>query len=202
MTNDLIKFIAIIICFGIAVTGRNALSKRDYALLTAAMGATLIADFFLVIMYNYVVGVVVFCAAHVFYIVRFGNLRWLKILPVILIVPAVFLVFQGDVLIVAAILYAQLFLMSYAAMITALRKKTYPITNNILIFIGMTAFVLCDICVAIWNLGRWGFIANDDLVRLAHAAIWMFYTPAQICLALSARKFVPALERTDELLLK
>ena len=189
MTNDLIKFIAIIICFGIAATGRNALSKRDYALLTAALAATVAADFFLVIILNYTVGVAFFCVVQVLYNIRFGGTSRLKILPLTLIVPAVFFAVAGDILVTVALLYAQLFLLSYAAMIQALRKNAIPAPNSILVFIGMTAFVLCDICVAIWNLGRWNIIANADLVNFANAAIWLFYTPAQICLALSGRNF-------------
>jgi len=189
MTNDFIKFTAIIICFGIAATGRDRLSRRDYMLLTSALAATVVADFFLVIIYNYIVGVAVFCIAHVLYNIRFGGIRRLKILPFALIAPAIFLAFHGDILVAIALLYAQLFILSYAAMIQSLRKKTFPVTNNILIFIGMTAFVLCDICVAIWNLGSWGVITNAYITSLAHAAIWLFYTPAQICLALSGRRF-------------
>jgi len=189
MTNDSIKFIAILICFAIAATSRRALSRRDHALLTAAMAATVAADFFLVVIYNYVVGVAVFCVAHVLYNARFGGIARLKILPLTLVVPAVFMVVNGDLLVAVALLYAQLFLLSYAAMLSTIRKNNYPATNRILIFIGMTAFVLCDICVAIWNLGRLGVAINADITSLAHAAIWLFYTPAQICLALSARKF-------------
>jgi len=196
MTNDTIKFIAILICLGIAATGRNGLGGRDYALLTAAMVATLVADFFLVIIYNYIIGVAFFCAVQAFYNLRFGGNARLKILPFTLVAPAIFFAVTGDVLVSVALVYAQLFLLSYAAMISTLRKKTFPAPNNILIFIGMTAFVLCDINVAIWNLGRWGIVTNTDLTSLAHGAIWLFYTPAQICLALSGRKYVFS-ERTE-----
>ncbi|MCL2573839.1 MAG: lysoplasmalogenase [Defluviitaleaceae bacterium] len=199
MTNDTIKFIAMLICFGIAIAGRNnAVSKRDYALLVTAMAATVVADYFLVIVYDYPVGVAFFCAVQVLYNVRFGGMRRLRILPIALIAPIIFLFVDGDVLITIAILYAQLFLLSYIAMIQALRKGAFPAPNNVLVFIGMTAFVLCDICVAIWNLGRFGIITNTDFVGFAHRAIWLFYTPAQICLALSGRKYITArFERID-----
>jgi len=195
MTNDIIKFIAIIICFGIAATGRNWLNRRDYLLLTAALVLTVAADFFLVVIYSYPIGVAFFCAVQVMYNMRFGGTARLKILPFTLVIPAIFFAITGDALVTIAILYAQLFLLSYAAMIQFLRKKTFPTTNNVLILIGMTTFVLCDICVAIWNLWRMGIITNIDLAIHAHAAIWLFYTPAQICLALSGRKFTGATSR-------
>ena len=189
MTNDSIKFIAIILCFGIAAAGRDALNRRDYTLLTAALATTAAADFFLVIVYDYVIGVAFFCTVQVLYNLRFGGTARLKILPLTLIAPAIFFTVTGNTLVAVALVYAQLFLLSYAAMIQTLRKNAFPAPNNILIFIGMTAFVLCDINVAIWNLGRWGIIANTDITNLANAAIWLFYTPSQICLALSGRKF-------------
>ena len=197
MTNDFIKFTAILICFVIAATGRDWLSKRDYVLLTAAMAATVIADFFLVVIYDYVIGVAFFCAVQVLYIMRFGGISRLRILPLTLVFPFAFITFHGDALVAIALLYAQLFLFSYVSMLQTIRKKTLPTTSNILIFIGMTAFVLCDICVAIWNLGRWDVITNTDVISFAHASIWLFYTPAQICLALSGRKFASPTLRTN-----
>jgi len=152
--------------------------------------------------YEYPIGVVSFCIVQVLYNVRFGGARRLKILPLTLAVPLVFFVITNDALVAIALLYAQLFLLSYAAMLKAIRKKTYPAPNSLLIFIGMTAFVLCDICVAIWNLSRMGIIANTEVASFASTAIWLFYTPSQICLALSSRNFVGAtfgrpLERGD-----
>ena len=195
MTNDMIKFTAILICFAIAVAGRDALNKRDYGLLAAAMAATVAADFFLVIVFNYIVGVAFFCAVQVLYNLRFGGTARLKILPFTLVAPAIFFAATGNALVAVALLYAQLFVLSYAAMLQTLRKKIWPTPNGILILVGMTAFVLCDISVAIWNLGRWDIITNTDITSLAHAAIWLFYTPAQICLALSARRFTPTVGR-------
>jgi len=66
----------------------------------------------------------------------------------------------------------------------------------------MTAFVLCDVNVAILNLGNMGFITNAEVVSFAGAAIWLFYTPSQICLALSGHNFARAthgrsLKRSD-----
>lgn len=192
MTNDFIKFTSIIICLGIAVTSCHVLDKKDHALLSAAMTATAAADFFLVITHDYAVGVAFFCIVQVFYNIRYGGMARLKLLPLTLIIPAVFLAVASSLLVTIAMMYAQLFLLSYIAMLQALRKKAFPAPNNILIFIGMTAFVLCDICVAIWNLGQWGIITNTYVTNLAHSAIWLFYTPAQICLAISSRKFMPA----------
>ena len=190
MTNDFIKFSAIIICFVIAIANRDAISKRDYRLLSAALLFTVLADFFLVIIHEYPIGVAFFCVVQVLYNVRFGGAARLKILPLTLIIPIVLFAVTGDILVAIALLYAQLFLLSYTAMLKAIRKKAFPAPNSLLIFIGMTTFMLCDICVAIWNLGTMGVLTNTTAISLANAAIWLFYTPSQICLAISGRQFL------------
>lgn len=192
MLNDMniLKFTAIIICFIIAVSNsRHALDKRDGRLLILGLLFTVFADFFLVIVFEYHIGVVFFCIVQIFYIQRFSSIKILRIVPLVLIIPAVFYAIQRDLLITLALIYAQLFLLSYALMILKLRKGGYPAPNNLLIFLGMTLFVMCDISVAVWNLGRMGVILNEDVHNFASAAIWLFYTPAQVCLAISALDF-------------
>ncbi|MDR2183560.1 MAG: lysoplasmalogenase family protein [Clostridiales bacterium] len=191
MTNELVKFTAIVICFVIAATGRDTVSRRDYVLVTAALAATVTADFFLVIINDDIIGVAFFCIVQVLYNMRFGGTARLKVLPFALAAPAVFFAVTGNILVAVALVYAQLFVLSYAAMLAALRKRAFSATGSILIFIGMTAFMLCDICVAIWNLSLWGVIENAYGANLAYAAIWLFYTPGQVCLALSSRRFSP-----------
>jgi len=193
MTNDLIKFTAVIICFCIAATGgRNVLNKRDSRFLLTAMLLTVFADFFLLVVYIYPVGILFFCAVQTCYNVRFGGTRVIKVLLLTLILPVAFFAVHGDILVTFSLLYAQLFVLSYWRMLVALRKKTYPAPNNLLIFLGMTAFVLCDISVAIWNLGGMGIITNPSVVGFAGDAIWLFYAPSQVCLALSGRRFSAA----------
>ncbi|MCL2350676.1 MAG: lysoplasmalogenase [Defluviitaleaceae bacterium] len=191
MENDILKFILIIICLAIATTNRkHAIGGRDFVLLFLALTATLAADFFLVILRWYPVGVAVFCLAHICYTLRFGGNRTWKLLPLALPAPIILYIIFGDILVAAAAGYLGLFIISYSTMIYAIRKKKYPAINNILIFAGMTLFVLCDICVAIYNFYMMGIISNHALANLAIDAVWLFYAPSQIALALSGTKFI------------
>ena len=192
MLNEMgiLKFLAIIICFFIAAAGnKHALDKKDSRLLVLALMFTVFADFFLVIAFRYHIGLILFCAVQTLYIRRFGTKKILRFLPLALIIPIVFYATQKDLLVTLALIYTQLFLLSYTLMICALRKGRYPTPNNLLIFLGMTLFVMCDISVAIWNLGRMGIITNEVVFNFASAAIWLFYTPSQVCLAISALDF-------------
>lgn len=184
------KFIAIVLCFLMAATCReHALGKKDSSFLVAALACTLVADFFLVILLIYPVGLVFFCIAQILYVVRFGGLRALRFAALTAILPVVYLAVNRDLLVTLAIGYAQLFLLSYGSGIRAVVKGVYPKTNSILIVTGLTLFVLCDISVAIWNLWRMGITENREFANLANSAIWLFYAPSQVCLALSGRKF-------------
>ena len=188
MDNNFIKFAIIIICVAIAAAAaRNAHDKRDGAFQLAALCLTLAADFFLVLMFAYVPGVLFFCAVQLVYIRRFGGVRALALAGAALILPAAFLILYGDLLITVALIYAQLFLYNFVLMLRALPR--FPRPNAVLILLGLSLFVLCDISVAIWNLGRMGVIGNNELVFFANSAIWLFYAPSQVCLALSAMDY-------------
>ncbi|MCL2169485.1 MAG: lysoplasmalogenase [Defluviitaleaceae bacterium] len=192
----LIKFSFIVVCFLIAVFSRNqALERRDHMLLMCALLATVVADYFLIVAFIYPVGVTVFWFAHVFYALRFGGPRIWRFFPLVLPVPIVALVVLGDVLVATSLVYAGLFVISFTTMLRALKTKKYPAPNNILIFLGMTLFVLCDIFVAIFNLGGMGAFDNHALTEFAVDAIWLFYAPSQICLALSGIKYESSSQR-------
>jgi len=190
MTNEIAKFAIITICLIIAASNKEyALNRRDSRLLTAGLLCTLVADLFLIILFVYPPGVVFFSAVQILYVLRFGGKRAVFVTPLVVIMPTIHVIFGGDMLVAFAIGYAQLFIIAYICMLFSIKRKVYPTPNRILVFTGMTLFMLCDICVAVWNLGRMGVITNEAATRLALDAIWLFYAPSQLCLALSGHKF-------------
>ncbi|MCL2350874.1 MAG: lysoplasmalogenase, partial [Defluviitaleaceae bacterium] len=169
--------------------------------LMAALVATLVADFFLVIHRVYPLGVGIFWFAHAFYALRFGGRRAAWFLPLALPVAGMIWLVTRDLLVALAAGYITLFIISYTCMIIALKAKKYPPPNHFLAAAGMTLFVFCDIFVAIFNLGGMGLIQNHAIAMFAVDAIWLFYAPAQICLALSAMRFTRpfyVLDKTDK----
>ena len=193
MEIGVIKFAVIVICFMLSLSALInkdfVLPGRDGILLVLAMAATVLADFFLVIVHGYVVGVTVFWFAHVFYALRFGGKRVLWFMPLTLVPAVIFFFFERDLLLSSSLIYAGLFVISYGSMLHAVKSKKYPAPNNVLIFVGMTCFVFCDIFVALFNIGRVGVQGAAALSNFAVDAIWLFYVPAQICLALSSKGF-------------
>ena len=187
--NGILKFILVALCFLIVITNRQyVLGRRDNFFLIIAMAATLGADFFLVILHQYPIGVAIFTIAHIAYALRFAGKRACLFLPLSLPLPLAFFLLQNDILMSLALLYAGLFITSYISMIHAVKRRRYPKINSLLIFLGMSFFVICDIFVAIFQLGEMGFLGNYALANFAHDAIWLFYAPSQFCLAISGIK--------------
>ena len=160
-----IQFLFVVLCFLISL-------KSKEALLITAMLLTVCADYCLIISGWYTVGVAVFCAVQAAYIIRHTRkARWLRFLPLAVLPALVVYFLTKDLLISIAVVYAQLLLLSVFAAF---------LYRKFLIILGMLLFLLCDICVALYNLGT-------PVSNLAFGLIWVFYAPSQMLLATSSK---------------
>ena len=76
MIDNYIKVLFIALCFIIALCSYwFCHSKRDWSYLSAAMGLTLVSDYFLVLTNHHSAGVFVFCFVHILYILRVSDNR-------------------------------------------------------------------------------------------------------------------------------
>jgi len=172
------KFGFIVICFLIALY-----YKKPFAALF-----TMWADFFLVIRLQNETGVTIFVAAHLCYIVRFTGSKRLLPFCMLFAIPA-FVASRmlgeqfGTYLVFISTIYAQCFLLSLSCALYSFFRKRFPRPNGVFIVTGMLLFMLCDICVLIFN------ISTSEASYIAFGLIWVFYAPSQLLLALSARKF-------------
>ena len=130
---------------------------------------------------RHLIGVSVFCFAHVAYIIRAldakydGRLRVLYLLPVI---GAVFVVLLLGSIYIAAAMYAVLFITNIYVSARHIQHRRK------LVMAGLLLFAACDICVLLFNLPVY-FGAPAGL-RLVFPLIWVFYLPSQAVLAVSA----------------
>ena len=187
MTNYIIKFSLIALCFLIALCSRRfARSKEDWAYLVAAMGLTLIADYFLVLAHNHRAGVFVFCFVHMVYILRVSINRKETIRKIVsicakgAIVLTLAMFLNLDILIVLTVIYAGLFIKN---LVTHFKYCRF---NRRLILTGLILFALCDIHVLMFNLPRYIPAVPLAVAEWGRFWIWVFYTPAQFLLSLSA----------------
>jgi len=171
------KFALIVVCLLISATA--ARKNGDY-LLIAAMFLTVVSDLFIVIIGNNPVGVSVFCAAHLAHFVR--NTKRPKLSGVFIIYIAIsagIYFISRDILISLSVLYACCLLSNFVSSFFAVKRKYLTV-------FGMILFLLCDICVLLYNLPDFASYGGAaGISGVAYLMIWIFYAPSQLLLALS-----------------
>ena len=205
-----LKFVFIAACFTVALASFFVCrSRRDWFFLTLGLAFTLGADYFLILHSRHLIGVAVFCFAHVAYIVRAvssrpGGWRRLFLGLAVFVLGFIYFALVSFVLdwLIAfritsgifafAALYAGLFITNIYVSARYIRH------NRVLVIAGLLLFAACDICVLIFNLPFYmgapaGFTAVFPL-------IWVFYLPAQALLAVSAVDFAMIRRRAANLI--
>lgn len=195
----MIKFVFIGICFAV-VLGSYFFrrSTRDWGWLAGGMAFTLGADYFLVLHDNHVPGIAVFCFVHVCYGLRAYHsgkeqTDWKRVIFIFALVGAIILllVWLESVLLLGG-LYAALFATNLRVN-TNYRKALH---NAPLVLTGLHLFMLCDICVLLFNIPRYfGILPALDAV---FPFIWIFYLPAQVLLAFSAVNYKKILKTEEQ----
>jgi hypothetical protein len=199
--SSYLKFIGIILCLLYTLVSFNtSKDKKDQLLLTAALIFTVTADLFLLIYDFYLAGVITFCIVQMLYMLRIN--RWeenrnhsitfvKKIVRNILVILAIIIILlffpiTWEVLTIASIIY---FIGILGNMSDSLRiAKKSKKRKRCLFAIGLVLFVLCDINVGLFNLIQVSTVSNgwmQIIYNFAAIAMWMFYLPAQVLIALS-----------------
>ncbi len=197
-----LKFSCIILCFIISLLiGRNGFNPKDVFLLKLARFFTVIADYFLLLSNNYILGVLSFCVVQLIYIKR-HSLMWTtksskKITPFIfldifiLILILLSLIFHiADtkiILIITSIFYGFLLIISVYCGIKTLNFSFYTKRSSLFISWGIILFFLCDINVGFYQLIEMSFFPNilHNFQFAIELLIWTFYLPSQLLLTLS-----------------
>ena len=188
-------FIYIAACFGVALASYFICwSRRDWLWLTLGLAFTLGADYFLILhdQDRHLIGVTVFCFAHVAYILRAldgKKPRLYALLPFAgagLAVAALALIWLDGIYVVTA-LYGTLFIANICLSARHIQR------NRVLVMAGLLLFAACDICVLLFNLPL--YTGAPEGLRMIFPLIWVFYLPSQTLLAVSAVDFSRVLRR-------
>jgi hypothetical protein len=187
-----VKFAFVAFCFVLALGSFFVRrSRRDWLFLCAAMGFTVVSDYFLIINGREAWGVFIFCFAHAAYILRVGG-AWRWVLPCAFFGALAF-GYTGDTLLGLAVAYGLIFLLNLTFHVFYYREKK---PNRKIMLTGLLLFALCDVHVLLFNLSR--YIYAPELTEYGYAMIWVFYAPAQLLLGVSAmdgRKAITLLRR-------
>jgi hypothetical protein len=183
--KEYLKFAWIAFCFLTALLTRlHCTVKRDWVFLTAGLGFTLAADYFLILYNRQTIGIFVFAFAHGAYILRTKKVKpvWMLFAPAVLIAG----ISGGNLWLAVTVVYFTLFIINIAAHILFYKTDTrLPIVNRALALAGVLLFAACDINVVLYNL-HYYVPAALPLREAAYVLLWVFYLPSQFVLAVSA----------------
>lgn len=175
-----IKYASIALCLAFSAF----LSERGgEKLVTAALGFTLAADTFLLLLdSSYAVGVALFCAVQALYFARIyrangghsAALARLALFAAGLVLLAILKLLSPLNLLVC--FYFTSFLCN-AVQSMSIKKPLFSV--------GLILFLCCDICVGIHNMPG---MFPTQMQSFADIGMWMFYLPSQVLITLSGSK--------------
>ena len=174
-----LKYTSIGLCFLLATSlASKSADKQDSKYVVLAFIFTMAADTFLLFTPHKVTGVFFFCLMQLTYLKRYHVSFFKAGIFFASLAMIVHLVLPFQPLYVIAGLYAFLIVTCFLATFRA----ELPRFNLYCVRIGMALFILCDLHVALYNQLSTG----ASYYRFVTVAMWLFYLPAQLLLALSA----------------
>ncbi|MBQ9029546.1 hypothetical protein IJ114_02120 [Candidatus Saccharibacteria bacterium] len=188
------KYAGIILCFVYVL-----FNARSDVYLVIALGATVVADGILTINNVSLAGVVVFIMVQAAHLIRFTRIRAVSpIIPLIvtaLIVGVGLLQTEISLMFVLAIAYGTLM---FTNIYQALRWNAIEKSRaSRLALFGFILFLMCDIWVGVSYVTTTA-TAPHLITMAANYIAWVFYLPAQVCIALSGIR-VAEFEKAVEL---
>lgn len=189
-----LKYSAILLCFIISLLIKShGYSKRDKSLVQIARLFTLIADYFLAISGNYIMGVFFFSLVQITYIIRhsimensnYKNLMFFIVsLSIALTISLRIEITSIEKnLVVLALIYASLLITSLYCSVSTITRGKYSQKTSWIIALGMFLFFMCDL-----NVGLYNIVARGNIKFFMGFLIWLFYLPSQLLLTLSGFK--------------
>ena len=179
--NTLIKYSSILLCLGFSALCAYRGGER---LVFAALVLTSLADWFLLVLGRYpALGVFLFLGVQMIYLIRLRHAlgkgwRLLRSPLPFLIGGVMCAVGQATPLnLLAGLYFSQLVVNTFLAWQLPGRRWR-------LFAIGLTLFAGCDLCVGIYHTPT---LFPAPLYAFARVGMWLFYLPAQVLIALSAR---------------
>lgn len=183
-----LKYGSILLCFLLSCGGGQDPDRR---LVRAALGVTLLADLFLLVLGRwYLAGVGAFCVVQALYFVRLRRLRggrvWPRLLLRLALSAAVLLVAERfsalEPLTVLSVFY-------FTQLAANALESLFPGRRYAAFSAGLVLFVCCDLCVGLQNLSAFLPVSgHGGLFAFARVGMWLFYLPSQVLITLSAGK--------------
>lgn len=197
-----IKWISVIGCFSfVAFHKAPAYRKKEKSVVSAALFFTVIADLFLLLTDWNIVGVLCFIIVQTLYFYRlmmwneeiaFGKRIVGRILSSVVIFFLALLIGNvRNIEFVAVILYIVSLVDNITISASLYFYHVGSKRKSGCFFTGLCLLFLCDVQVAIYNINMFLDIREipmlSNMIAFAEVAMWMFYLPSQVLIALSGR---------------
>ncbi|WOO36716.1 lysoplasmalogenase family protein [Anaerocolumna sp. AGMB13020] len=198
-----LKYSSVLLCLLYSVIVFILLQEKDTLILAAALFFTGLSDYFLLFTNSFTFGMLSFSIVQLIYLLRLWYLDrgavliYRSLLNLLLwagaltILKLLGIMNENTELSDKLLLYVASFYfvtILHNVIRSFIHMNKCKSSKSIIFSLGMFLFIFCDINVGIYNLE--GFIAIDQeifhkLYQFAEVAMWMFYLPAQVCIALS-----------------
>jgi hypothetical protein len=188
-----IKYVSIILCFLYVILGKRK-ERSEY--IVAGLFFTAVSDYFLLFTDYYAAGMLSFSVVQTIYgIYCSKNLKqyiWkeglqLCMIGVILLGIHITLPVELDIVLLLSIYY----FVHLVSNVLCSWFRSREGKERKLFAIGMTAFLLCDIHVAIFNAGSYLTFGSSSVYQIMYAvatvAMWFYYLPSQVLIAQAGR---------------
>lgn len=194
-----LKLLSIAIC--VVFLSKLSLANpenRDARLMVLIMSLTLASDVILLLTRQFTVGLILFVIVQSLYSIRIQKRLIMKevfVKGAFFVACLLFFMqkmperFNFALMLALGAFYALLFI--WNIVVTTIKKSNNDYDRR-LFAIGLILYALCDINVAIYNFPSF-FESNIMLSRIyafSGLAMWLFYLPGQVALALSVRRKV------------
>ncbi|NFM94108.1 hypothetical protein FDC09_10760, partial [Clostridium botulinum] len=185
--------------------GENIYDKKDLFILRLALFFTVLADFNMLILEKFKLGILFFIIVQSLYIIRHGRFKdvngkvrfkyryiymFVFYLFLFIILKRLNLFSKESTLLSMAFIYALLLIHSLIRAYGTFNNNFFGKKTCKIISIGITLFFLCDLNVAFSNISFYLLSIKhiENLENVFLPLIWFFYLPSQILLSLSGKK--------------
>jgi len=205
--SNYLKFGFIVICFFYVLICAKNNNMKQFTYLRLALALTLISDLLILLLDQYLFGVMTFILVQQLYGIRMDILQRdlfkskiiiikqlqknlvIGFITAVICVSFIYLKIKLDLLLLLTTFYFICFLVNglYAF---NLAKKFRHDRGIVLFAIGIFLFLLCDINVGIYNAAEYITLSEklySVLYTLSSVLMWAFYAPAQVLISLSGQ---------------
>lgn len=200
--SSIIKYVSIILCFLYVLCSKK---KERSVYIMAGLFFTVVSDYFLLLTDYFAAGMLSFSIVQTIYCIYCSkNMKQYLLKEVIQLCMIGFILLglynslpiEIDMVLMLSIYY----FVHLVSNVLCSWIRSREGQGRKIFAIGMTLFLLCDIHVAIFNVGNYLSFGSSKVFQIMYAvatvAMWFYYLPSQVLIAQAGRTVERTVDRT------